>query len=173
MRGYINANSGTALQMVGQYLGSISLTADQIALATQYLDSVESFIDARTGRVNRRSWLQPAQTNELHRLERNHLALNYAPVTSIAQIQQRTTQVGDTWTTLTAGTEYEMIDTTRGIVQFVAGHRGFHTLVQVSYTPNSPVPAEITEAALMIVSTSLLRSIKADRLDLSELQLDR
>lgn len=167
---------------ISLHLGMISsglttLTTDQQTRANDLIAAAEAYIDRET----RKGWLLPPITSERYTLLEPVLYLRSRPVASVQSIETRTTQVGDTLTTLTQGTDYELLDPDRGEVRFVAGYgasdpnapRMFFapSIAFVSYTPNLPVPADITLAATQIAAASLVLSIYPERAGMTQLQL--
>jgi hypothetical protein len=136
------------------------------------LAQVEAYIDRFTGR----SWLIPsAVNNELHTVTGRYLYLDHSPVTAVTSMAVRLASVGASYTTLTSGTNYELIDGPNGIVLLSGGGPpwGYDVVVntteiagyilKVSYTTSTPVPADIEHAATLLVSDWLWGSRHTDR----------
>lgn len=150
------------------YLGLSSLTAQQYLEANVLLAAAEAHIDRET----RRSWLLGAITGERYDLVRSVVYLRNAPVSSIQSITRRSDQIGDTPTILTAGVDYELLDPQRGEVHFLSGYRGMHMIAFISYTPNRPVPADISLAAVQIVAATMYPTLFSSRYGMSEQKVD-
>ena len=162
------AKGYTTVANVESHLGR-TLTTGQVAEATVLLDSTEAFIDRET----RRAWIVPPITGERYDLIESVVYLRFAPVASVEAVTTRTTLVGDSPVTLLAGVDYELVDPVIGEVQFVAGYRGPRTIARISYTPDLPVPADITRAATLIVAQSLMLALFPDRSGVQKVQADR
>lgn len=184
----------TNLTDVSLYLGKTSggittLSTDQQTQVNELLSEVETYIDRET----RRAWF-PAGTQitaERYDLILPVLYLRYRPVTSVQLIQTRSRQIGDTLYTCTQGSpgvpgDYELIDANMGEVRFMDGFgaadpqaprlttlAGAHSLAFVTYTPNRPVPPDISRCACMIVAHSMYLPLNADRWGLDEVYLDQ
>lgn len=165
----------TSVTLVSQAIGSISsgtttLTTDQQTQATALIGFAEAYIDSRT----HRSWLTPAITGEQYTVLTPELRLRQRPIASVESVQTRTTALGDTWLTLTSGTDYEILDAERGLLVFADGYanRQGRMLAQIAYSPNQPVPADITQAATAIVAASLYPALYPDRNGLTDVQAD-
>lgn len=172
----------TSVLAISAYLAQISsaistLTSDQQDQATTLMGAAETLIDRET----RRQWMVPAITGERYDLTLPVLYLTQAPVTSVESIATRTTQVGDTPTTLTAGTDYELIDPTLGQIVFASGYGAADpgaprlqwapSIAFVSYTPNRPVPADISHVATLICAHSLYMTLNNDRWGIERAQV--
>jgi hypothetical protein len=133
---------------------------------------VEAYIDKYTGR----SWAIPsAVVDELHTVTNRYVYLDHRPVTAITSMAVRLASVGAAYTTLTAGTNYELLDATNGIVLLAGGGPpwGYDVVVntteiagyilKASYTTSTPVPADIEHAATLLVSDWLWTRLHGDR----------
>lgn len=174
------ANKGyTSQDLVAAYLGS-TFTPSQITQCVQIIGQVEAYIDRVTRRNG--GWLQTAITSEQYDLNNIgiRLFLRSRPVASVQSILVRTYQVGDPGQTLVAGTDYEFIDPVRGLVilsatyDSEAAYSGYDdyggsaiysdagallrsgltygSLAEVSYTPGTPLPADLTNAATQLAA---------------------
>lgn len=162
MKGY----SSTTL--VANYLGK-TLTAAQQTEATTLLGFAEDLIDRET----HRGWLLGPITNEIYDLWQPVIYLRHAPVTSVQSVQTRTLTVADTLQTLTSLVDYELIDANRGEVVLVSGYWSRHSIALVSYTPNLPVPQDISQAATLIAAYSMTTSIYPDRFGVAQALADQ
>lgn len=135
----------TTAAAVAAHLGR-TFTAAQAAEAETLLPAADAWINGRTGR----SWPQAtAITDELHTLVGPSLFLDFAPVASVASVAVRPPQVGASWTALTAGSGYEVLDLATGHLH-VPHYPGYW--VRVSYTPAVPTDARIELAAKKLVA---------------------
>ncbi len=112
------ARGYSSLANVTSFLGQASLSTQQQNEVNNILPSVEDYIDLYT----RRTWGQPAITNEQYDLLKDWLYLRVVPVASIQSVLVRTRAIADPGVTLTAGTDYEMQDAQRGLVVFTSGY---------------------------------------------------
>lgn len=186
-KAYTNADA------VAKYMGQ-TFTADQVTLSTTYIDYAVRFIDRLTRRgdplTGAAGWLNTAITDEQYELLGGYqLFLRCVPVTSVESVKIRSHIVGDTDTVLTAGTNYELQDPLRGLIAFstsygrpifydsyTAHHRiGFgsstpYSFAKISYTPNQPVPDDITQATNQLVAHWLTYNINPQQFGLTEVK---
>lgn len=155
------AKGYTTAANVAAFLG-LTFTSGQTSQATALVSIAEDVIDTWT----RRGWLLPQIEAEQHDLLTDHIYLDNAPVTSVDLVQARTRQIGDPWVTLTALSDYELINVKKGDLQISYGWSGgsdpmlfgtgygypFSYLLAVTYTPNLPVPGDIAQAATQMVA---------------------
>lgn len=124
-----------------------TLTAAQEARAYSLLEAAEAFIDSESGAA----WLVTSPVaNEQHILDGPLLYLANKPITAVSSLSVRSPYVGSEWTALTAGSGYEVLDATRGLLHLSSGYAGW--LVRVTYTLASPVHPLIREAATQLVA---------------------
>lgn len=163
------ANKGyCAIADIAGLLG-ITLTAAQQTEATSLIGSTEVYIDRETNF----GWLIPPITAEQYDLHKPYVYLRRAPVTSVQTVQTRTNAVGDVPVTLTANVDYELLDANLGLVTFVSGYWGKFSEALISYTPNLPVPADITYATTLIVANSLTYTILPDSFGIAQARFGR
>lgn len=159
------AKGYTTAAKVANALGR-TFSGGQSTQADLMIEAAESIIDRITGR----SWMVASPiTDELHVLDgpvgnRSDLLvariaggegapaapvyLDHAPVTAVTAVKARTQGIGSAQTTLTAGTQYELLDAAQGIMM-VAQPPGY--IVKVSYTHSGPaVPADISHACAVL-----------------------
>lgn len=129
------------------YLGR-ALTAAETAEAAAACDAATDLIERYTGKT----WQGTTITGELQAVGGEFIYLNRSPVTSITSITRRAQLIGETATTLVAGTDYELIDAARGRV-LVSASQG--SLLTVTYVVTATVPASISLAANMLAAEFL------------------
>lgn len=150
----------TTLDLVANEIGDVLDNDSFVDYGTTLIAQAEDYIDRYTGRA----WAVVSPVvDELHTVTGPYLYLKHAPVTTITSLRVRVGAVGATETTLTAGTEYELIDPVHGIMLINAGYPfGFDVVVntteyagyilRVSYTTTTPVPGDIERAATLLVA---------------------
>lgn len=139
--------------------GQTTLNADHRQYAQTLITVAETYID----HVTRRSWNVGSINAERYNLVTSVVYLRYHPVTSVDLVQTRTTAVGDTLYTCIAGTDYELFDANLGQVNFQSGYHGYNSIALISYTPNLPVPTDISRACAMIAGNSMYLHLNPDR----------
>lgn len=132
--------------------GYAALSVNQAdRLSGGLIEAAERWIDGYTGRA----WLEGGTvTAERHELTNGRVWLNQRPITAVTAVR-----LGSPFwslSTLTAGSDY-VVDLTRGLLTF----RSFTRLntwssalreVEVDYTAPQTVPADVAEAAGLIVA---------------------
>lgn len=140
------AKGYTDAAQVAAYLG-VTLTDDQDAQAAALVAPAEAWLDAYTGRA----WLTGAVTGEVYTAPGALLQLRQWPVASIESITATRQAYTDAeTTTLTANSDYQARDLSRGLV-WVAPWL-FYDYLTVAYTPTATLPATIQQAATMLVA---------------------
>lgn len=152
---------------VASYLG-VTLSAGQETECTTLLTAAQAEVERRC----RQAWNLDPILDERYWLKQDWLNLLSNPVTSVQAIRIRTPRPGDTWLTLNAGSDYELIDTNEGLVSFAYGYHGRHVMAGVDYTPNRPVPSDVALATVLIGAASIYRSLNSDRLGITKAQLE-
>jgi hypothetical protein len=153
---------------IANYLGQ-TLTAGQQAEADTLILAASAYIDRET----RRGWLVPPITGERYDLRTPTLYLKHHPITSVQSIITRTQAIGDTLYTAIAGVDYEVFDLSLGQINFSSGYSGPRAVALVSYTPNLPVPADISMACTLIAANTMTTAILPDSFGLSKVQFGR
>lgn len=123
---------------------NVALTANQTArLSGGLIEAAEQWIDAYTGRA----WLTGSPVvGERHPIESGHVWLKQRPITAVSAV--RLGGLFDSATLLTVTTDY-VVDAARGLITF----RGLsRSEVAVDYTVPQTVPADVSEAAGLIVA---------------------
>lgn len=136
----------TTLSAIAQHLER-DLTIAQEAEAYNLLAVADAFIDSYTGTVWNTS---AAVTAERHTSPGPYLYLKRAPVTTVSTVTVREPYVGSTAQTLSAGSGYELLDATRGILRLGGSYQGYE--VRVTYTPAVPLDSRIALAATRLVA---------------------
>lgn len=169
--------SYTDAASVAAFLG-VTLTAGQTAEATTEAAAASVTIDRRTGR----SWGSTPPTTitgEQHTLTGPSLYLRQPPVSAITLVTMRWQWAGAPLLTLLAGTDYELVDATLGIVVMrrsydpIAGaeldvlrddvYGRLDRIISVDYTSSQGPPADIKRAATLLVAVSLYTTLTASR----------
>lgn len=152
-RGYSSA------LLVAQEMGT-DLTAAQLDQAADLIEDAESFADRITGRT----WLVSSVTDEWHRLTGPEVHLNLRPVSAVSSVKLRRLAVGATDSVLAAGSGYELVDPTNGVVLLSAVSFGWSDpvintedwsgpyVVKVSYTAAAVVPGAIRRGVTKLVA---------------------
>lgn len=129
---------------VGDELGVV-LTALQEVQVDALLEQAEAVVD----RLTATQWLETSPaTAESYVLTGDVLTLVNTPVTAVTAVTARAMTVGATAETLTAGSDYELIDAARGTL-LIPGRTGQYATV--SYTFSAPVPADVTRMTTLLV----------------------
>lgn len=187
----------TTPSQVAAYLG-VTFTTAQTTQATALEAAVEAFIDRVTnrGREANGSWSVPPIIGEQYWLTSSTLYLKSHPVSTVDLVQKRTTAVGDTLVTLTAGVDYELQDPLLGRVEFSPGYAssyadpivalvnpedmgssmdqdqtgnppGSAAFVVINYTPAATCPADISLAASALIAWWMTYQIDPTRYGLA------
>lgn len=140
----------TDVAAIEGYLG-VELTSEQAIEAMARSEAVTAWIDQECGR----SWQGDSPvTAEPHTVEGGLVYLDHPPVTAITAVTVRPKAVAGTVTTLTASTEYELLDPAAGILLLSASsYLGY--LAKVSYTHSAVVPPDIVLAATILAAAWL------------------
>lgn len=162
------ARGYTTAQLTQQELG-VDLTAPQLDQVADLIADVEAFIDRYTGRA----WIVTSpHTDELHSVYSPVVYLRNRPVTAVTSVKARSAHIGATETTLTAGTQYELLDAANGIltvsngypfdvvINTEGGYEGY--LLKVTYTSSTPVPGDIQHAATLLAAEWMLPRLNPD-----------
>ena len=120
-------------------------TGPQKAHCDTLIERAESDFDEETNR----GWLMGAQTDEAIRVDSQNIFLRYAPVATVTTVKGRA-GLGETDETLTADTDYEIINLEYGHIRLV--YPGNYDRLLVSYTPTDTVPGLVTQAMVEIVA---------------------
>jgi hypothetical protein len=89
------------------------LTGPQLDQCADLIEAAEYEVDRETGR----SWIATSPVSgELHTVTSDYVYLEHRPVVAITSVMARLLSIGSTYRTLTAGTDYELIDATNGIM---------------------------------------------------------
>lgn len=150
------------------YLGTPTLSGTQTTAAQAKVNAAIAYVN----RVTLQAWNLDPITGELYDLQSRQLLLQSTPVASVEQVQVRSRIVGDTPEVLTAGTDYELLDLTRGLILFDEGY-GHSAIAIIDYTPNRPVPADIVDACTTIAGESIYPILNPDRRGITKAQVDR
>lgn len=163
---------------MANFLG-LTLTPAQLAYADSKVETAETVID----RYCNRGWLVGVQTLETHWLNEywrgepyqyggltfgGKLYLAYPPVTSVDLVYGRMgLQTANT--TLTLGTDYEVMDLTTGLLRLI--FPSLYDRVQVNYTPVATVPTTIRDAAAELIAWWMQPSLRPDTYGLYSVSL--
>lgn len=154
---------------VSNLLG-VTFTAAQNSEADTLIGMAENYIDRET----RRGWIIPAITGERYNLRTATLYLRYRPVTSVRQVRTRTQAINDLLYTAIANVDYEVFDLNLGQINFQPGYAGPRAVAFVDYTPNlDAVPADIAQAAAMIVANTMKPLLLPDAYGIAETRFGR
>jgi hypothetical protein len=159
------AKGYTTATLVAQEMGR-DLTAPQLDQCADLIEAAEAFIDQQTGR----SWLATSPTTaELHQPDGPVVYLKHRPVAAISSVSVRPLVVGGTDTVLVANTDYELIDATNGVLlinsllgvtgDIVRSTLARGSLLKVTYTTVTPVPANVQRLTTELVANWLTRRI--------------
>lgn len=130
---------------VGDELGLV-LTGMQETQVDLLIEDAEQVID----RLAADAWMETSPVSlEPHTPTGAYIELLNRPVSAISLVRVRALSVGTTPTTLTAGSDYELIDAARGTL-LVPGYAG--QWVEVSYTFSAPCPPDIRRATIILVA---------------------
>lgn len=122
-------------------------TSDQQTQCTALIAQGDDWINTYTGRV----WATTtAITDELHAIEGRFFYIDRAPIGSLTTVKVRSQAVGATQTTLTSGTDYELLSAAQGIIALASDYEDAYALV--SYTPAVTVPGRIVRASVLLAS---------------------
>jgi hypothetical protein len=153
---------------IAAYLGRTLTTAQQ-SEADTIIGAVETYIDRET----RRAWILPPITGERYDLISPTLYLRHRPITSVQSIITRTQALGDTLYTAIAGVDYEVFDLALAQINFSSGYSGPRAIALVSYTPNVPVPSDISLCATLIAANTMTTTLLPDSFGLQKVQFGR
>jgi hypothetical protein len=157
------AKGYSSVALVTEELGRADLPVAQQNQVDGLLTEAEATIDRLTGKA----WLTASPVaDELHALSGPVVYLERTPVASVTAVAVRSAAVGATWTALAAGTGYELLDPTTGILTLsgwgggdvvVNTAWGGYDLVRVSYTHTDPlpVPADVRGVATRMVANRM------------------
>jgi hypothetical protein len=163
------AKGYTSVELVADEVGD-ALTDELVPHCNTLIAQAEAYIDRFTGRA----WLVSSPiTDELHTVVGPYLYLRSAPVTAITAFKVRVGAVGAPDITLVAGSQYELINPTNGIVLVNATYPfGYDVVVntteyagyiaKISYTAATPVPGDIERAATLLVAQWLTSRLNTD-----------
>lgn len=161
------ARGYTTAEFVEEEVGR-DLTPAQYNQVSRLIAQAEDICDRVTGR----SWLAPSPTvNELHTVMGPLVYLEHKPVTAITSMTRRILSLGSAVVAMVAGTDYELVDATNGIVLMSrypwadvvinTTTTDYGTLVAVSYTSVTPVPGGIQRAATQLVAHWMTKRLNA------------
>lgn len=134
---------------VESFVGPTGLSDDAFDAASGLLEAASDFIDRYTGKT----WAPGTVAGEVHRAYRDstggqvQIVLARPPVGSISSVSYRSAYLGATPVVLLAGTGYELIEATRGLVFVNVAHGD---LVTVTYASAPTVPDDIKAATAML-----------------------
>jgi hypothetical protein len=128
-------------------------TSAQNARCLELIAEAEDWIDTYAGRTYKTSTVI---TSERQTLYGRDLFLTVTPVTSIQQVRVRYRTIANPYTTLTATTEYEVLDLATGHLLMPYSISGAEALVD--YTPAVTVPGRITRACTLLVANWMASS---------------
>lgn len=121
------------------------MTISQIDRMNGALEAAEQWIDGYTGRA----WLTGSPVvGERHAIEQAKVWLKQKPITAVSAV--RMGGLFETATLLTVTTDY-VVDAARGLITFRTQTRS-DAQASVDYTVAQTVPADVTEAAGLIVA---------------------
>jgi hypothetical protein len=137
------------------YLGR-ALTDAEAAQADTVIDAACAAIDRYLGR----GWDPGTVEDELHTVQSPTIRLRRAPVAAVTTVRARPAYLGAAWSTLTAGTHYELVDAENGVV-FVSSADG--TILEFTYTATDTAPAPVVLAAQVLSAAWLTGSAGVHR----------
>jgi hypothetical protein len=148
-----------------------SLTAPQLDRCAALIEAAEHEVDRETGKM----WLTTSPVSgELHTVNGPVVYLEHRPVATVTSVQIRPASVGQTQATLSAGTDYELIDAENGIL-LLSGYayprdiiinteytdqNGF--LLTVSYTHTLVLDPAIQKITTDLVATWMTGTLGSD-----------
>jgi hypothetical protein len=144
----VAAKGYAAASDVALALGVASLSTLQTNQVTAWLEGVESWVEAYTGRA----WLTGALTDEFYEPAGPDLYLRQRPITTVEAVKGRF-RLTSTVTTLTAGSEYEVRDATRGRLWLPLWDS--YDWFAISYTPAATVPAGVKLATAQLLADAI------------------
>jgi hypothetical protein len=147
---------------VETYLGK-AFQGDQEDAATALVAAASSYVD----RVAGRTWVSGTITGEVRTVWDGQIRLSRVPVTSVASVVVRTPRASSAPVTLTAGTTYDILDATRGILAVNAWDG---SLATVTYTAAPTVPDDIKQVVVMLAAQWLSVALSPSGLTLSKLE---
>lgn len=154
------ARGYTTPALVAAQLG-VAFTPEQATAVDALIAAAEVAIDRYVGRA----WLVPSPVGpETHRLRGDRLTLVSYPVTAVTVAEARSAAIGAAWRPLVAGTDYELLDSQRGLVSVrcwpsydvVVNTTSYpaESLARFTYTVPQPlaVPLDVGRAATLTVA---------------------
>jgi hypothetical protein len=129
---------------ISSYLGR-TFTADEEAQATVCAIAASGLVDRYTGQT----WVGTSIVAEQHTVFGPYVYLDRVPMTAISAVTTRSLDIGAVPTMLAAGSDYELLDASRGLLRVGVADR---SLVAVSYTAPGTVPPEVGLAATMLAA---------------------
>jgi hypothetical protein len=159
---------------VGRYLGQTLTGAQAVQVLTVLAPAATAWIDSHTGR----SWQTPAIPDDAElptvlgervQVVAGQARLQRVPVAAILAVRARSLTPGAAVTTLTAGRDYELLDTATGLLLVnrygysTSAWSGVDEYLTVDYTVlavgASTIPAAVQLAATTLAAVALLPTI--------------
>ncbi len=148
----------TSAAAVESHVGR-TFTATQLAEADALLSAADAWINARLPY----SYPQTALiTEEFHLVEGPYLFLHRTPIASVTSVTVRSRVLGAATTSLLAGTNYDLLNATSGMLR-LSGYLGGEALV--TYTPAIALDPRLALAATKLVAfwlRPLLENVSGD-----------
>jgi hypothetical protein len=127
-----------------------TLSAPQLDQCADLIEAAEVEVDRETGR----SWLDTSPvTGELHTVYGPVVYLSHRPVGTVSLVTIRPVSVGSLPQTLTAGSDYELIDATNGII-LLAGY---------AYPRDVVINTEYTSREGFLLTVNYTHTLALDR----------
>lgn len=153
------ARGYTTKALVAAELG-VTFTNDQQTQCDALIEEVESYID----RITARSWIVASPATETLAVSDDGVVyLSNRPVAAITSVAVRSATIGATSTTLTAGSEYELLDATNGILLVGAGGQSLATVVYTHTNAAAALPKDIQRAATMLAAAWMSPRLHPER----------
>ncbi len=127
---------------------------DQEDAATALVAAASAYVDRYTGRT----WVAATVTGEVRTAYDGLVRLTRAPVASVSSVSVRGAYLGAASSVLVAGTGYELLDATRGLLA-VDAYDG--QLATVTYVTAPTVPDDIKQAAVILAASWLSPGLNA------------
>jgi hypothetical protein len=145
------ARGYTTAALVAKEMGT-DLTAPQLDQCADMIAAAESVVDLETGRT----WLTASSSaTELHTVLGPAVYLENRPVVSITSAQMRPMSVGAAQRTLTAGTDYELIDPTNGVLLLAGYAYPRDVVINTEYTSHQGFILTVVYTHAMVLDPAI------------------
>ncbi len=132
----------------------VTLDGDQSDRAETLIAAAQSFIDLYCGQTFEAS--DPI-IGERHPVYGHTLYVHNAPVASVEAVRWRITRIGEPFQTLRLGKEYDVVDLSTGLLRLIRDL--YYSEVEIDYTPDISVPADIRDVTAQIVAQRMAPSV--------------